>query len=127
VEEDEDEVKVLSRVQLAALLTRAPERNRLLFELIAGSGLRVSETIAPQRRHLVLDGDEPLVRVRRAIVKRRVEPPKSKHGRRDVRISKALPQSSERCSTRGRARRRRWCSRHRTARRSIPTTSASGR
>lgn len=89
IEEDEDEVKVLSRAQLAALLAGAPERYKLLFELIAGAGLRVSEAIALQRRHLVLD-DEPLVRVRRAIVKRRVEPPKTKHGRRDVRISTTL-------------------------------------
>lgn len=90
IEEDEDQVKVLSRVQLAGLLAHAPDAYRLLFELIAGSGLRVSEAIALQRRHMSLDGDQPVVKVRRAIVKRRVEPPKTRHGRRDVRISVTL-------------------------------------
>jgi integrase len=90
IEEDEDQVKVLSRVQLAGLLSQAPETYRLLFELIAGSGLRVSEAIALQRRHVHVDGDQSFVKVRRAIVKRRVEPPKTRHGRRDVRISEKL-------------------------------------
>jgi integrase len=90
IEEDEDQVKVLSRVQLAGLLSQAPDAYRLLFELIAGSGLRVSEAIALQRRHVHVDGDQSFVKVRRAIVKRRVEPPKTRHGRRDVRISEKL-------------------------------------
>jgi len=90
IEEDEDQIKVLSRVQLAGLLSQAPETYRLLFELIAGSGLRVSEAIALQRRHAHVDGDQSFVKVRRAIVKRRVEPPKTRHGRRDVRISEKL-------------------------------------
>ncbi len=90
IEEDEDQVKVLSRLQLARLLSQAPDAYRLLFELIAGSGLRVSEAIALQRRHVHIDGDQSFVKVRRAIVKRRVEPPKTRHGRREVRISENL-------------------------------------
>ena len=89
-EDDEEDVKALSRDQLAALLVMAPERYRLLVELIASTGLRISEAIGLQRRHLALDGANPHVKVRRAIVKRKVEPPKSRHGKRNVPISAAL-------------------------------------
>ena len=37
-----------------------------------------------------LDGSEPAVRVRRGIVRGRVEPPKSRHGRRDVPLDSSL-------------------------------------
>jgi len=37
-----------------------------------------------------LDGSEPCVRVRRALVRGKVEPPKSRHGRRDVPLDAAL-------------------------------------
>ena len=55
-----------------------------MLRLLAATGLRVSELIALEWRHLRLDGSEPCVRVRRALVRGRVEPPKSRHGRRDV-------------------------------------------
>jgi len=89
-EDDEDEVKTLSRKQVRQLLTRAPEEHRLLLEVLASCGLRVSEAIALQRRHVHVDGAKPHVRIRRAIVKRRVEPPKTKHGRRDVPLAPGL-------------------------------------
>jgi integrase len=82
----EEEVKVFSRGQLAAVLAMAPERHKPLFELLAATGLRISEAIALQRLHLQLDGSEPEVCVRRAIVRERIEPPKSKYGRREVRL-----------------------------------------
>jgi integrase len=53
-------------------------------------GLRVSETIALQWHHLELDGSSPHVKVRRAIVRGRVGPPKSRHGRREVPLDHAL-------------------------------------
>lgn len=56
----------------------------------APSGLRISEAIALQRRDLQLDELRPYLRVRRAIVRGRVEPPKSKHGRRKVPLSRPL-------------------------------------
>jgi integrase len=87
--EDEEEIKVFSREQLAAVLAMAPEEYKLLFEVLATTGLRISEAIALQRLHFQLDGSTPEVCVRRAIVRRRIEPPKTKHGRREV----ALPAS----------------------------------
>lgn len=89
-EEDAEEVKALSREQLTALLAMAPQRYRLLLTLIASTGLRISEAIGLQRKHLLLDGSRPHVRVRRAIVKRRVEPPKTRYGRRSVPLSSEL-------------------------------------
>ena len=88
-DEDEEEIKVFSREQLAAVLAMAPERYKLLFEVLASTGLRISEGIALQRLHFQIDGSAPEVCVRRAIVRGRIEPPKTKYGRREV----ALPAS----------------------------------
>jgi integrase len=90
VDEEEEVIKVFSREQLAAVLAMAPNEHKVLFELLATTGLRISEAIGLQRLHLQLDGSEPEVCVRRAIVKGRVEPPKTKHGRRDVRLPASL-------------------------------------
>jgi integrase len=90
IADEEDEVKVFTREQLSAVLAMAPDRHGPLFELLATSGLRISEAIALQRLHLQLDADKPEVCVRRAIVRERIEPPKSKHGRREVRLPASL-------------------------------------
>jgi integrase len=89
VEEDEGEgeIKVFTREQLAGVLAMAPEQYKLLFEVLATTGLRISEGMALQRLHFQIDGSTPEVCVRRAIVRGRVEPPKTKYGRREV----ALP------------------------------------
>lgn len=86
----EEEVKVFSREQLAAVLAITPERHQPLFELLAATGLRISEAIALQRLHLQLDADKPEICVRRAIVRDRIVPPKSKYGRREVRLPPSL-------------------------------------
>ncbi len=87
---DEPEVKVFSRDQLAAVLAMAPEPYRLLFEVLATCGLRISEAIALQRLHLQLDGSKPELCVRRGIVSGRIEPPKTKYGRREIRLPASL-------------------------------------
>ncbi len=94
-EEDPDEhevevVKVFSREQLAAVLAMAPARHRLLLEILAGCGLRISEAIALQRLHFQLDDGPPEVCIRRALVKGHIGPPKTRRGRRDVRLSPRL-------------------------------------
>lgn len=86
----DEEVKVFRREQLAALLAIALDRHKPLLELLAATGLRISEAIALQRLHLQLDQSEPEVCVRRAIVRDRIVPPKSKYGRREVRLSAQL-------------------------------------
>ncbi len=87
---DEEKIKVFSREQLASVLAMAPDRHQLLFEVLATCGLRISEAIALQRLHFQLDGSEPEVCVRRAMVKGRIVPPKTKYGRREVRLPAPL-------------------------------------
>ncbi|MDX6624832.1 MAG: hypothetical protein QOE75_2764 [Solirubrobacterales bacterium] len=60
-------IKVFTPEQLAIVIGLAPERHRLLLELLAATGLRISEAIALQRLHVQLDGPAPEVCVRRAI------------------------------------------------------------
>jgi integrase len=57
---------------------------------LAVTGLRWSELVALRRRDLTLDGSAPRVRVRRGFVRGTFGPPKSRHGRRDVRLSPEL-------------------------------------
>jgi len=90
VRDDGEEVRALGREQLAALLAIAPAHHRGLLELLAGTGLRISEAIGLRRRDLRLDGSRPVVQVRRAVVRGRVEPPKSRHGRREVPLAPPL-------------------------------------
>lgn len=90
IADEEEEIKVFSREQLAAILAMAPERHRLLFEILATCGLRISEVIALQRLHFQLDGSAPEVCIRRAMVKGRIVPPKTKYGRREVRLPAPL-------------------------------------
>lgn len=83
-------MRAFTREQLAILLAVVHPRYRLLFRFMAVTGVRVSEAIAIQWQHLALDGSSPHVKVWRAIVRGRVQPPKSKHGRRDVPLDHAL-------------------------------------
>ena len=85
-DDDEHEVRVLTRDQLATLLALIPERHRLLFRFLAATGLRISELIALQWQHLALDGSRPHVKVRRAIVRGRLGQVKTRYGRREVRL-----------------------------------------
>lgn len=89
-DEDDEEVRPLSREQLAQLLLVIDPRHRLFIKFLASTGLRISEGVAVQWRHLTLDGSGPHVRVRRALVRGREQPPKTKYGRRDVPLSTAL-------------------------------------
>lgn len=88
--EEDEQVKAMSREELATFLAITPARSRLLFTFLAATGLRISEAVALEWRHVQLDGDAPHVKVRRAIVKGVEGPPKSKHGKRDVPLGAEL-------------------------------------
>jgi integrase len=89
-ETEEEDVRPLSREQLRLFLAVVPARYRLLFKFLASTGLRLSEVRAIRWRHLRLDGSEPCVMVRQGFVRGRLQPPKSKYGKRDVPLSPAL-------------------------------------
>lgn len=84
--EGEGASKALTREQLSMFLELSPEKYRLLLEFAAATGLRVAELKALQWRHLDLEGDNgpPVVKVRRQVYRGKVQPPKSRHGKRDV-------------------------------------------
>jgi integrase len=85
VEDSEaEDVKAMTEAELCTLLALVPERHRLFFRVLASTGLRVSEAIALQWKHLALDGSRPHVKVRRALVKQTMGAPKSRHSKRDV-------------------------------------------
>ena len=88
--EEPGDVKAMSTEQLSTVLALLPDRWRPLFWLLGATGLRISEAIALQWRHIQLDGSEPHVKVRRALVKGHMGPPKSAHGRRDVPLDHEL-------------------------------------
>jgi integrase len=88
--ENDHEVKALTEAQLAMLLAVVPARHRLLFELVAATGVRISEALALRWGDLELDGDRPVVRVRRAYVKGHFKPPKSRSGKRAIPIDHSL-------------------------------------
>jgi len=89
-DEDEQAVKVMTREQLATFLQVVHPEWRTFFRLLAVTGLRISEAFALRWRDLHLDGSHPHVKVRRAYVRGRFGPPKSKYGRRDVPIPNSL-------------------------------------
>jgi len=89
-ESEEEQVRSMTRSELDTLLALIPDRHRLMFRLLAATGLRISEAIALKWRHLELEGSSPHVKVRRALVKGRMGPPKSRHGRRRVPLDHEL-------------------------------------
>jgi hypothetical protein len=56
------------------VLVMAPDRYKLLYEVLATTRLRISEGKALQRLHFQIDGSTPGVCVPRALVRGRIEP-----------------------------------------------------
>lgn len=85
-----DESRYLSRDELGRLLAEIPAKWQPLFELLACTGLRISEAIGLRWCDLELDGSTPHLRVRRAIVKGVTGAPKSRHGVRVIPLTLGL-------------------------------------
>jgi integrase len=90
--EDED-VRALTTEQLEALLLVLPAEHRLMFELLAATGLRISEAVALRVGDLTLDAGQPVLRVRRPYVGGGFKPPKSEPGRRQIPLSHEMVRS----------------------------------
>ena len=84
-------MKALTVEELRRLIEETPAEWRPLVELLAQTGLRVSEALA--LRWVDLDLGRRRVRVRRRLYRGAFGPPKTKHGRRDVPVSPLLAQA----------------------------------
>jgi integrase len=88
---EEEQVKAMSEAELRALLAavrRSAERWSLFFEVLAWSGLRIGEAIELRWRDV--DLGQRIVHVRRRFYEGRVGPPKSKFGKRRLRLTPEL-------------------------------------
>jgi integrase len=84
------ERRYLTRAELVRLLDEVPAKWRPLFELLAATGLRISEAVGLRWSDLALDGATPHLRVYRAIVKGAIVAPKSRHGARVIPLTREL-------------------------------------
>jgi integrase len=89
--EENVKAKAFTKKELVLVMEMlSPSPHRLLFVFLRGTGLRWSEVAALQWGDLELDGSEPLVRIRRSLVRGQVGPLKSKYSRREVPLSPNL-------------------------------------
>jgi integrase len=84
----EEPARAMTRAELAELLGHIPEGSRLLFELLAHTGLRISELSGLQWSDVVF-GDRPRVRLRQDC-RGEVRELKSDHSRREVPLSAGM-------------------------------------
>lgn len=90
-DEDRDHPRPFPHGVMELVVQLINPKHRLLFELLAATGVRRSELLALEVRHLALDGDRPHVKVRQRVRRRKgsglvIGPLKSKYARRDVPI-----------------------------------------
>jgi integrase len=93
-QESEEQVKAMSEQELGQLLDAIEEQApawSLCFRFLAWSGLRIGELI--ELRWSDVDLGERLVHVRRRYYDGRVGPPKSKYGKRRLRLTPNLAQA----------------------------------
>ena len=104
MDEDENRPRPFPRVEgddgavvetMELVVESVHQSHRLMFELLAATGLRRSELLVLEGRHLALDGERPHVKVRQRVRRRRGEglvigPLKSRYSKRDVPIPPAL-------------------------------------
>jgi integrase len=89
-EPKDDRAKALTRQELRLLLLAIPEDWRLFFELLAHTGLRISEAIGLTWEHLELGGDRPRLLVREQVYRGKRRKLKSGAGRRDIPLSSGM-------------------------------------
>jgi len=87
----ETDVKALSAEDLAGLLAELDDEWRLFFGFLGQTGLRIGEAIELRWRDVDLGAGT--VRVRRRFYRGRVGPPKSKYGRRTIRLAPGMVRS----------------------------------
>jgi integrase len=91
VEHEEEAVKAMTEAELRALLAAIPTPWRVFFDCLAWSGMRIGEQIEVRWRDV--DLGERIVHVRRRFHAGRVGPPKSRYGKRRLRLTPELARS----------------------------------
>jgi integrase len=91
IENDEDRARPFPSGTGELVCQLVHPRHRLLFELLLATGVRRSEVIALEGRHLSLHGERPTIKIRQRARRRRGEgvligPLKSRYARRDLPI-----------------------------------------
>jgi integrase len=95
IEEDEDRPRPFPNGTMELVVQLVHSDHRLMFDLLGATGVRRSELLALEGRHLALDGDRPYLKVRQRVRRRRgqglvVGPLKSRYARRDLPIPSDL-------------------------------------
>lgn len=89
LETPEEKPKAMTRQELALVLGAFPEQWRVFFELLAHTGLRISEAIGLVWENVDL-GTRPHVKVREQFYNGERSKLKSKHSRRDIPLSAGM-------------------------------------
>lgn len=89
IEEDEERPRPFPPGTLQVVLDLINPRYRTMFDLLAVTGLRRSELLALQGKHLSLNGDQPTVKIRQRVRRLAghgliIGPVKSRYSRRDL-------------------------------------------
>jgi integrase len=83
--------KALSEDELRAFLAEIPEEWRLFFTFLAHTGLRIGEAVAVTWGDI--DFGKRRLNVRRRLYRGRLDAPKSRYGRRAIRLTEGLSQA----------------------------------
>lgn len=90
VDDPDEDVKVMTREELGLILAVFPEGStRLFFELLAHSGLRISEAVGLNWEHIDL-GAKPHIRVREQVYRGKRKKLKTATGKRNVPLSSGM-------------------------------------
>ena len=82
------ETRALSKEEVVRMLAEVPERYRVLFELLAQTGLRISEALALTKADI--DFGRRRLRVERRLAHGELDAPKTRYGLRQVPLSPGL-------------------------------------
>jgi integrase len=88
-EAEEEVAKAMTRAELARVLAEVPDDWRLFFELLAKTGLRISEALGLDWKHVQF-GATPTLRVRQQCYRGTLKRLKSRNGRRDLPLAPGL-------------------------------------
>jgi integrase len=88
-ERSSERVKEMTRGELAAVLAAIPEQHRLVFEIMAHTGCRISEALGLDWTDVTF-GDDPSLRIKRQWYRGKLKTPKTDAGSRTIELPAGL-------------------------------------